>query len=182
MSQVLAPSVPKSAPGGLTIVHGYALLPRSVGTGAQILRRNPHYGFKSGSVRVRTPKNLVEPAETLGRTSFCVLGAMIDDVEKRLVAAVLWFAETARETVDQVMKGVLPLRYSGIWLCPAPDGNWSVAVWPDRVIPGLENWVLMTEARMRGEPWDYTVMTPGDGRAIREAWEVWVGNSGGSGT
>ena len=104
---------------------------------------------------------------------------MIENIEQRLVAAVFWFAETARETVDQVMKGVLPLRYSGIWLCPAPDGNWSVAVWPDRVIPGLENWVLMTEARMRGEPWDHFTATLEDGRSIREAWEVWVKNAGG---
>ena len=77
---------------------------------------------------------------------------MTQDIEQRLVQAVLWFAETESETVDQVVKGVLPLRYSGIWLFRAPDGNWSVAAWPDRVIPGLEDWLLVTETRMRGEP------------------------------
>lgn len=99
---------------------------------------------------------------------------MIEDIEQRLVEAVLWFAKAEGETVDEVMKGVLPLRYSGIWLSPAPNGTWSVAVWPDRVIPGLENWVRMTEARMRGEPWDHFTMTPEDGRTIRGAWKAWV--------
>jgi len=104
---------------------------------------------------------------------------MIEDIEQRLVAAVLWFAETEGETVDEVMKGVLPLRYSGIWLSPTSDGTWSVAVWPERVVPGLEKWVLMTEARRCGEPWDHLTATMEDGRAIIEAWDAWVKNSGG---
>ncbi|MEI9942235.1 MAG: hypothetical protein WDO69_33885 [Pseudomonadota bacterium] len=92
----------------------------------------------------------------------------------RLVQAVLWFAETEGETVDEVMKGVLPLRHSGISLFHASDGDWSVAVWPDRVIPGLEDWVLMTEARRRREPCDHFTIAVGEGRAIWEAWEMWV--------
>jgi len=42
----------------------------------------------------------------------------------------------------------------------------------------VEGWVLMTEVRRRGEPSDHFTTTRQDGRAIREAWEVWVKNSG----
>src|SRR4051812_48181568 len=97
---------------------------------------------------------------------------MDSDIEQRLIEAILWFAETESETVDEVMRGVLPLRYSGVWLRRTPDWTWSIAVWPARPILGLEKWLLMTEARMRGEPWDHFTITPDEGRAIRQAWDA----------
>ena len=93
---------------------------------------------------------------------------MAEDIEQRLIQAVLWFAGAEGETVDEVMKGVLPLRYSGIWLFRAPDGDWSAVLWPDRMMPGLESWILMTEAKMRGESWDhFTFPWRRDGRSAR---------------